>query len=47
MINFSNIPQQQDFKNGGIRINNDKYNQGGKNVFNCIDYWLSVISCEV
>lgn len=43
MIDFSNIPQQQDFVNGGKRINNDGYNQGGKNVFNCIDYWIKYV----
>jgi len=32
--------QIQDFKFGGIRINNDGYNQGGTNVYNVIEKWL-------
>lgn len=33
-------PQIQDFKYGGVRVNNDKYNQGGTNVHNCIEIWI-------
>ena len=45
-IYFSNryydlsCPQIQDFKYGGKRVNNDKYNQGGTNVHNCIEIWI-------
>lgn len=39
--------QRQDFLNGGVRIKyNDeqsKYNQGGFNVHNVIDWWLTVV----
>lgn len=48
-IYFSNIdvsldcPQIQDFKYGGVRVNNDGYNQGGTNVHNCIEIWLKYI----
>ena len=38
--------QQQDFKYGGKRINNDGYNQGGKNVFNVIEIFLKYIHGE-
>ena len=34
------IPQIQDFKYGGIRVNKDGYNQGGTNVYNVIEAWL-------
>lgn len=48
MINFIGIKQRQDFLCGGIRINyGDKlssYNQGGFNVHNVIEYWLSVVN---
>lgn len=37
------IPQQQDFKYGGKRVNNDGYNQGGTNVHNVIECWLNFI----
>lgn len=40
-INFlQDIPQIQDFKYGGIRVNKDGYNQGGTNVYNVIEAWL-------
>lgn len=32
--------QIQDFRYGGIRVNNDKYNQGGTNVHNCLEIWI-------
>lgn len=35
--------QQQDFKYGGVRVNNDGYNQGGTNVHNVIEIWLEYI----
>lgn len=35
--------QQQDFKYGGKRINNDGYNQGGKNVFVVIEKWIKQV----
>lgn len=35
--------QHQDFKYGGIRVNNDGYNQGGSNVYNVIEIWLKYI----
>lgn len=38
--------QIQDFKYGGVRINNDGYNQGGTNVHNVIELWLKVINDE-
>lgn len=38
-----NCPQQQDFKYGGVRVNNDGYNQGGTNVFNVFEIWLKKI----
>ena len=51
MLNFNNIPQRQDFLNGGIRINyNDefsKYNQGGYNVHNVIEYFLQFVHEEI
>lgn len=34
------VPQIQDFKYGGKRVNKDGYNQGGTNVFNVIEKWL-------
>lgn len=37
------IKQIQDFKYGGRRVNNDGYNQGGTNVHNVIEIWLSYI----
>lgn len=49
-IYFSNVkvnlfvPQIQDFKYGGIRVNNDGYNQGGTNVHNCIEVWLKFVT---
>lgn len=48
-IYFSNTnidvscPQIQDFKYGGRRVNNDKYNQGGTNVHNCIEIFINEI----
>ena len=48
-VYFSNVdidlscPQIQDFKYGGIRVNNDGYNQGGTNVHNCIEIFLNYI----
>lgn len=38
-----NCPQIQDFKYGGVRVNNDGYNQGGTNVHNVIEIWLKNI----
>lgn len=35
--------QHQDFKYGGVRVNNDGYNQGGSNVYNVIEIWLEII----
>lgn len=35
--------QHQDFKYGGIRVNNDGYNQGGSNVHVVIEKWLNAI----
>lgn len=37
------IPQHQDFKYGGRRINNDGYNQGGSNVYAVIESWINFI----
>lgn len=37
------VPQIQDFKYGGIRVNKDGYNQGGTNVHNVIEKWLEII----
>ena len=48
-IYFSNIdvdlscPQIQDFRYGGVRVNNDGYNPGGTNVYNCIQIWLNFV----
>ena len=48
-IYFSNMdidiscPQIQDFRHHGVRVNNDKYNQGGTNVKNCLEIWLKEI----
>lgn len=46
-INLNNIPQRQDFLTRGKRINYhdefSKYNQGGYNVHQVIEYWLKVI----
>ena len=42
-VNFENIPQQQDFKYGGKRINNDGYNQGGLNVFLVLEKWIKEV----
>ena len=39
-------PQQQDFAYGGRRVNNDGYNQGGTNVYNVIEKWLSQLERE-
>jgi hypothetical protein len=36
--------QIQDFRYGGIRVNNDGYNQGGTNVYNVIEIWLKYIN---
>lgn len=41
-----NCPQIQDFKIHGVRVNNDKYNQGGTNVYNVIEKWLKEINNE-
>ena len=49
-IYFTNIdidlscPQIQDFRHHGIRVNNDGYNQGGTNVYNCIEIFLKEIN---
>lgn len=42
---FCNLdcPQHQDFQQGGIRINNDGYNQGGSNVHEVVEAWLAAI----
>lgn len=37
---LKDVPQIQDFKYGGKRVNKDGYNQGGTNVFNVIEKWL-------
>lgn len=37
------VIQHQDFINGGKRINNDGYNQGGSNVHEVIESWLSCL----
>lgn len=37
------VPQIQDFKYGGRRVNNDGYNQGGTNVHNVIEKWLEIL----
>ena len=37
------VKQHQDFKYGGVRINNDGYNQGGSNVYVVIEEWLKII----
>lgn len=42
-VNFEDVPQQQDFKYGGRRVNNDGYNQGGLNVFLVIEKWLKEV----
>ena len=48
-IYFSNVivdlscPQIQDFRYGGVRVNNDGYNQGGTNVHNCLEIWLKEV----
>lgn len=41
-----NCPQQQDFKYGGRRVNDDGYNQGGKNVHLVIEKWLKELTGE-
>lgn len=50
MLNFNNIPQRFDFKNGGFRINYhdefSKYNQGGYNVHVIVEYFLEMIGAE-
>lgn len=38
-----NCPQQQDFVYGGKRVNDDGYNQGGKNVHDVVEIWLSYV----
>lgn len=51
-IYFSNksynlaCPQIQDFRYGGKRVNNDKYNQGGTNVHNCLEIWICCLEDE-
>lgn len=46
---FTNIvcdldcPQHQDFGHGGIRVNDDGYNQGGSNVHVVIEKWLHIV----
>ena len=51
-IYFSNksynldCPQIQDFRYGGVRVNNDGYNQGGTNVHNCIELWINALEEE-
>ena len=42
-----NCPQIQDFKYGGVRVNNDGYNQGGTNVHNCIEIWIQAVEKEI
>lgn len=42
-----NCDQQQDFVYGGKRINNDGYNQGGKNVHKVIEKWLTKLEEEL
>lgn len=48
-IYFTNIEvdlsciQQQDFRYGGVRVNNDGYNQGGTNVHRVIEKFLEKI----
>ena len=37
----------QDFKYGGVRVNQDKYNQGGTNVHNCIEIWIKNLEEEL
>lgn len=37
------VVQHQDFINGGKRINNDGYNQGGSNVHEVIECWLNCL----
>lgn len=44
---IKDVPQIQDFKYGGKRVNKDGYNQGGTNVFNVIEKWLNEIVKEV
>lgn len=48
MFNPTNCKQRQDFYNHGYRIKygdeQSKYNQGGYNVHNVIEYWLSIIN---
>lgn len=41
------VYQIQDFKYGGIRVNQDGYNQGGTNVHNIIEAWLEYIHNNV
>ncbi len=43
-VDFENVPQQQDFKYGGKRVNNDGYNQGGLNVYLVIEAWLNEVT---
>lgn len=46
-VDFSDVEQHQDFRYGGVRVNNDGYNQGGSNVYAVIEKWLrEVISNE-
>ena len=40
-------PQIQDFRYGGVRVNKDKYNQGGTNVHNCIEKWICSLEEEL
>ena len=40
-------PQIQDFKYGGVRVNQDKYNQGGTNVHNCLEIWIKELENEI
>ena len=48
-IYFSNVivdlscPQIQDLRYGGVRVNNDGYNQCGTNVHNCLEIWLKEV----
>lgn len=39
-------PQHLDFGHGGIRVNNDGYNQGGSNVHVVIEKWLSQLHAD-
>ena len=40
---YEDVEQHQDFKYGGVRINNDGYNQGGSNVYAVIEKWIKEV----